>query len=676
MAENIEFRLKVIEDKLGVVLEQNEKKAKSLGGALQVALGTFASTAVTKGLSLAADGFRTLTDFISSSVDASAESEAALKRLEIALGQTGQLSKETLVSFQDFAAQIQATTAFEDDLVISNIALIQSLARLDSEGLKRATNAALDLSTALGIDLETASRVVAKAAEGNTAALGKLGIEFEKGSTNAQTFSNVLSTIEQRFGGAAQAQVKTFAGTITQLSNIWGDLKENIGAAITQNPAVIAAFGVLRDTVISLSKAISTAFGAVSQDATANFFRLIFDGAAAVTVSLDAIGRIATASVEVALAAIRLLALGLTTPVAATLELLSLIPGIGEAFKGAAEVATAEVIRLSDAYQQNIKGLSEAFTGETFFSKVTDQIADARVNFDLLYNDIKTKSEELKNAPVVGGSSEEQSQQLRQLNSELLAIQNEYYLAANQLDEQNRIAEQERFFARSAEDIKNLQDFELTKSELQFQAAVDRASLTLKGDELRIAKEKALREKELRDLKINNQTKEQIRQQQLKDEQAFFASATSLASSANRNLALIGKAAALTQIAINTPKAISQAYNYGLAISAGNPAVGAALGAIAGAAQAAQAARVAGIQGLAEGGIVGNPSTSTSGPDNTVIKARNGEAVLTADDQLELLRAIRSGSLSQQSGDIVVQVDGREIARAVRTQINNGFRLA
>jgi hypothetical protein len=82
------------------------------------------------------------------------------------------------------------------------------------------------------------------------------------------------------------------------------------------------------------------------------------------------------------------------------------------------------------------------------------------------------------------------------------------------------------------------------------------------------------------------------------------------------------------------------------------------------------------IKGFADGGIVGNNSISTSGPDNTVIKARNGEAVLTADDQLELIKAIRSGSLSQQSGDIVVQVDGREIARAVRTQINNGFRLA
>ena len=668
MAESIEFRLKVIEDKLGVALDQNEKKAKSLGTTLQVALGTFAGTAITKGISLVGDGFRNLAGFVSESVSAAAESEAALKRLEVALSQTGKLSEENVKAFQDFATQIQATTSYEDDLVISNIALIQSLARLDSEGLKKATEAALNLSSALGIDLETASRIVGKAAEGNTTALGKLGIEFKKGATDAETFSNVLATIESRFGGAAQAQAQTFAGTIAQLSNIWGDLKENVGAAITQNPAVIAAFGVLRDIIISFSKSITEAFGQGNQDQIANLFRLTLDSINAVVLTLDALGRGFVATVEISLAAIRGLALGIVTPAAGVLELLALIPGIGESFKGAADAATNEMLRLSEAFDKNVSGFYEAVSGETFLSSVSQQIADARVNFDVLYNDIKTKQTDLKNNPVTIVDPEE-SEKLRTLNAELLAIENEYYLAANQLDEQNRVAELERFATRSAEDIASLQQFELDKSELAYQSAVARAEASLKGEELGVAKQKALREKELRDLNINAKTKEELRKKEIQDQQAFFASASSLASSSNKTLAAIGKASALTEIAINTQRSASSSFAFGSKI--GGPALGATFAAIAVAAGTAQAAKVAGIQGFANGGIIGQGATL--GGDNRLATVRDGEMVLDAQQQKNLFSMINNGG--NAGGNIVIQIDGRNIAYAVRDQINQGFKL-
>lgn len=666
MAENIEFRLKVIEDKLGVVLQQNEKKAKSLGTALQVAIGTFSSAAAIKGLSLVANGFKSFTGFVSDSIAAASEAEEALKKLEVALSQTGTLTEDSLQSFDKFADKLEETTAFSGDLIISNAALIQSLARLDSEGLQRATTAAVDLSSALGIDLETSSRLVAKAADNNVAALQKLGLEFEKGSTDAETFANVLSVIEGRFGGSAQAQAQTFAGTITQLSNIWGRLVEEVGKAITQSPAIIAAFGVLRDVLISLAGSLQLAFGATNQDAIANLLRLAFDGANVVVLAFDSLARVVTASIDVSLAAIRLLALGITTPVAGILELLTLIPKIGESFKGAADAATAEVLRLSEAFDQNIKGFSDAFTGDTFLSDISGQIADARVNFDVLYNDIKNKGQDLKNNKVTI-FDESDTERLRALNAELLAVDNEYYLASNQLDEQNRIGEKERFLAKTVEDLDSLRQFELDKSELIYQAAVDRATATLRGEELGVAKQKALREKELRDLQINAKNKADIRQIEIRDQQAFFSAATSLSNSANKELAAIGKAAAITEIAIRTPQAVASSFAFGT--RTGGPVLGAALGAIAAAAMAAQAAKVAGVKGYAQGGIVG----ATSGDDNRIATVRDGEMILNAEEQKTLFDMIKSGGMG---GEVVVQIDGREIARAVRNQLNNGYRFA
>lgn len=667
MAENIEFRLKVIEDKLGVVLEQNEKKAKSLGSALNVALGTFASTTVTKGIALVAKSFGDLGDFIKESVSASAESEAALNRLQVALSQTGQLSQDSLKSFQDFATQIQATTAYEDDLVITNIALIQSLARLDSEGLKKATESAINLSAALGIDLETASRIVAKASEGNTVALGKLGIEFEKGATNAKTFENVLGAIEERFGGTAQAQAKTFAGAIAQLSNIWGDLKENVGSAITQNKAIIALFGAIRETVISLSKSLSDTFGQTNQDAVADIFRLAFDGAALAVVAIDGLIRTFEVLFNAILGGIRVIALAFTAPIAGILELVSKIPIIGEVVKNTADVTTKEVNRLFDGLVSNYNSINDAFSKDSFLTTITDQIAVARGSFDIIYNDIKSKTDELNKNNKVSIIDENETDKVRTMRAELLAVENEYYLASNQLDEQNRIAEKERFGIKTAEDIEALTQFELDKSELIYQASIDRANLLATSEEKQLAKSKAAREKDLRDLAINGKNKADIRQLELRDQQAFFSAATSLSSSKNKELAMIGKAAALGELAIKTPQAIASSYAFGT--KTGGPILGATFGAIAGLAMAQQAARIAGVQGFADGGIIG----ATSGPDNKIATVRDGEMVLNATQQKSLFDMINGG---QSSSEIVIQVDGREIARAVRNQVQQGYRLA
>ncbi len=72
---------------------------------------------------------------------------------------------------------------------------------------------------------------------------------------------------------------------------------------------------------------------------------------------------------------------------------------------------------------------------------------------------------------------------------------------------------------------------------------------------------------------------------------------STLSRSGNKNLAMIGKAAAIAQIAIATPVAISKA------LAAAPPPINFALAGVVGVAMAAQAAELAGVQ-LAEGGVV------------------------------------------------------------------------
>ena len=79
------------------------------------------------------------------------------------------------------------------------------------------------------------------------------------------------------------------------------------------------------------------------------------------------------------------------------------------------------------------------------------------------------------------------------------------------------------------------------------------------------------------------------------------------------------------------------------------------------------------IKGFADGGIIGGNVGATNGGDNRLAKVRDGEMVLNATQQENLFNAIDSGNIG---GNIIIQIDGREIAKVVRNQVRSGFVLA
>lgn len=228
---------KVASDALNRIEKDTKEVNKStslLGSGVSTAAIAF--TAFNQGIELA----KKLAHALAEPIAAAAKQEEATNDLNTALALTGQFSEEASRSLQEFAAEIQRTTKFEDDAVLSAQALLQNLARLDEDGLKRATQASIDLAAALKIDLNSAATLVGKAAEGNITAFGKLGIQIQKGKTDAETFANTLEILNSRFGGAAQAQVNTFSGAVARLGHSFGDVLEEIGNAIVQNTTVIA----------------------------------------------------------------------------------------------------------------------------------------------------------------------------------------------------------------------------------------------------------------------------------------------------------------------------------------------------------------------------------------------------------------------------------------------------
>lgn len=200
-------------------------------------------------------------DLLGDAIRGAAAEADSINRLNTALSLTGKFSQETAQGLLDFSNNIQATTKFANDAVLEVSALIQTLGRLDEQGLKQATKSALDLSTALGIDVNTAATLVGKAANGNVEAFKRYGIEIQKGKTDAETFANALKTLESRFGGASEAASQTFTGSLTKLSNVFGDVLENIGFAVTQSPALISLFNSVSRVLQSVGESIQKSIG-------------------------------------------------------------------------------------------------------------------------------------------------------------------------------------------------------------------------------------------------------------------------------------------------------------------------------------------------------------------------------------------------------------------------------
>ena len=91
---------------------------------------------------------------------------------------------------------------------------------------------ALDISQSTGKGLDTVANALGKAYDGNTAALGKLGIGLSAAELKAMSFEETQTRLSELFGGAAAANADTFAGRLQILKVTFDEAKESVGAKL------------------------------------------------------------------------------------------------------------------------------------------------------------------------------------------------------------------------------------------------------------------------------------------------------------------------------------------------------------------------------------------------------------------------------------------------------------
>ncbi len=282
-------------------VEEFSKSSSDHMGFFQTATATaagflaseFAEYAVEK----AKEALKLLVEQLKLGVDAAEKQETAFTRLANSLAISGHYSSEAQKGLEDFSHEMEKTTGVQDDVIAKNLALLSSLTKLDSEGLQKAQKAALDMSAAMGIDLNTATLLVSKGIEGNVSAFTRYGVSIQEGSTKAEQFTNVVNALEKSFGGAAEGSMKTFQGATLGLTNAFHNMSEAVGNTIVQNPVVIAMMQQLAEVFEELEKYVQDNSDLIREDLAKGFI-FVADAIGVMAQIGDSVFRSLYASIE------------------------------------------------------------------------------------------------------------------------------------------------------------------------------------------------------------------------------------------------------------------------------------------------------------------------------------------------------------------------------------------
>lgn len=168
------------------------------------------------------------------------EAERVQAQLEARIKSTGMAARLSLGDLNKMAQALQFKTSFDDESIGEVQALLLTFTKIGRETFPDATEAVLNLSTAMGTDLNSAALQVGKAlndpVQGVTA-LARAGVQFSKSQKavikdlvetgrQAEAQAIILKELETQMGGAAVAARNTLGGALKALENSFDNLLE------------------------------------------------------------------------------------------------------------------------------------------------------------------------------------------------------------------------------------------------------------------------------------------------------------------------------------------------------------------------------------------------------------------------------------------------------------------
>lgn len=656
--------------------------------------GVLATTA-----KVAAVAFAAFTAEIFLSVHAFEESEASSRKLANALQNQGIFTEDLVKSYKAYAEVVQEATGLDDDAVTSSQAVLQSYLG-QTEVTQELTFAIADLAEKMNTDLDTAAQTLGKTIGTSTNALAKQGLQLSDNATAGERMAKTLAFVSTQAGGMATAANQGVGG-IRGLTTAFGNFQEAIGSKFA--PVIAAAIKIGTDffnmlnrhpivadlaaSLLTAGVAVSGLMAAIAVGVPAFLALSAAATAAGISLSIAFVG--IPLLIGAIIAGITLLALNwgkvsafMVSAGRAAVELLTgLFHGLGNVLQGVFTFNRA-------AFLNGLKQIGEALKKTKDVAVQTYQEETASLVTE------EKKQDEAKKAAAAAREAHERQHQanlvaIRKASIDILKLQNEHASSEaiqlkqqeievlKQLD-QDKSQQELALLREKRDEIKALEDEQRTE-DLERITAFEQ----IKGDMVaelegkKIEVSAGLRDQKLAELQANAMTEADIdrkvqediiasrtasRNQMLLDQKKYGTSFATinkalhsdevkgaegaagelvqLSQSKNSTLKAIGKAAAVTQIGIDTAKGAMAVYaNFQTAIP--YPPVSVPLGLAAAAALTVYGVeRISNVMSAAQGGLV---EGGVPGLDSVPAMLMPGELVVPRKNFNDVVGAVQGG---------------------------------
>lgn len=254
------------------------------------------------------------------------------------------------------ASEMQSRALFGDEAIIEQQAFLAALG-LSEQQISDTIEAAMQLSAALGMDLTSATKNLAKTYGGMTGELGESIPALKNLTTEELKAGEAIKFVNENYKGFAETAAKTGAGSLVQLKNKLGDLAEKIGIIILP----------VLDKLVQFANKF------------ADYLSSLPDGMQRAIVGIGAVA-----------AAIGPFAMGIGTLVLKFDALVALIPKLGSALTWLAAHPIAIAITAIAALATNMymaQQRHEAFMKQLKEQKTQDYEARKREQYERTYNE-------------------------------------------------------------------------------------------------------------------------------------------------------------------------------------------------------------------------------------------------------------------------------------------------
>jgi hypothetical protein len=205
-------------------------------------------------------------------VESAIADEKAQAKLATTLQNVTNATDAQIAAVENQILQTSLLTGLTDDALRPSFERFVRATKDSDEALKL-QSVAIDVAAGSGKSLETVTNAMARAAEGNTGALSRLGVGLTAAQLKTMSMDEVTKSLATTFGGQAAEQADTFAGKMARLQVAFDEGKETIGSFVLD--AVTPMINTIVNTVIPAVAGFIDSVG--GKDGLTNAFKTYID---------------------------------------------------------------------------------------------------------------------------------------------------------------------------------------------------------------------------------------------------------------------------------------------------------------------------------------------------------------------------------------------------------------